>query len=1000
MKRHWALAVVMLLAALPSFALHIQPNISSQFRLKHVHVAPAGNGRTSLPSKSGALAQRPQREERKSGARARATSFRQEGSVATPTGGLVSAKQLPLGGEDDDQTAPVMGDFNGDGKMDVAKVVLVGPSYEISVVLSNGDGTFQAPRLTATPGNTDDPIVVGDVNGDGKDDILEVHASASPSSVDVLLSNGDGTFAAGDNVQIAGASLRGGVAMDVNGDGKLDILTITSDNLAVVSVVRGKGDGTFLAALTLATLPGAAPDDIFFADFNGDGKIDFAGHFGDNNQIRVYLATGNTFLTPVALATPDAVYGASSNVAGDLNGDGRPEIVSVNGSDNTVTVYLNNGDGSFQTGVYYNNQGSLYMASYAAAIVDVNGDGKNDLIVGNAYNGSIGVFRGNGDGTLALPTVAYATGGYPWTAPLVADFNGDGRMDIIQADDYFSLAYLQNDGDGSFRASLSYPLPQSNGLYTFSQSVAAGDFNGDGLADVVAGQDGDSNAPGVSVYLANRDGTLQVGVNYGSGDLDFVTVADFNGDGKLDIAATDVSNGVVQIFLGKGDGTFILGQSFATDTVSGSGPTNVITADFNQDGKVDLAIANSESNTVGVLFGNGDGTFGAATGYPIAGNVNVIAAADLNGDGHVDLAVTIGRGGGNSVVVLLANNDKTGTFKSPSAVATGSGFAENVAFGDLNGDGKLDMAVTLADGPVFVGALAVALGKGDGTFQAPVAYPDSILGGSVGNAYPANVQMADFDGDGKLDLVYGNYDHGTIGILYGKGDGTFFDPVEFPVGGYVWGMALADLNGDSAMDVVTGNYYTGGPNLALNSRGSGTFPNFTLGVDAATATVTAGSSATYVLNLTGTNGYGGTITFICSGLPAHAACSFNPAAVVADGNRPITTTVTITTTAASAHFIQAAPLNGKPGAPNLWASWSGLGVFGLVLAGAGKKRNRRQMAILLGLMLLLAFPMAGCGGSSSAPPGTPAGNYTVVVTATGTGSGAPTHSMNLTLVVH
>lgn len=838
------------------------------------------------------------------------------------------------------------------------------------------------------------------MNGDGKDDILEVHASASPSSMDVLLSNGDGTFALGSNVQLAGASLLGGVAMDVNGDGKLDILTVTSDNLAVVSVVRGNGDGTFQAALTLATLPEAAPNDIFFADFNGDGKIDLAGHF-DDNRIRVYLASGNTFLAPVALVTPDAVYGAAANVAGDLNGDGRPEIVSVNGNDNTVTVYLNNGDGSFQTGVYYNNQGSLYMASYAAAIADVNGDGKNDLIVDNAYNGSLGVFRGNGDGTLTLPTVAYATGGYPWTTPLVADFNGDGLIDIIEADDYFSLAYLQGYGDGSFRASLSYPLPQSNGLYTFTNSVAAGDFNGDGRADVVSGQDGDSAAPGVSVYLANPDGTLQPGVNYGAGDLDYVTVADFNGDGKLDIAATDVGNGVVQIFLGKGDGTFTLGQSFATDTASGPGPTNLITGDFNKDGKVDLAIANSASRTVGVLFGNGDGTFGAATGYPIEGNVYGIAAADLNGDGHLDLAVTIGKGAGNAVVVLLANNDNTGTFKTPSAVATGSSFGEYVAFGDLNGDGKLDMAVTMATGPVFFGALAVALGNGDGTFQAPVAYPDSILGGSVGDAYPANVQMADFDGDGKLDLIYGNYDHGTVGILYGKGDGTFFDPVEFPVGGYLWGMALADVNGDGAMDVVTGNYYTGGPNLALNSSGSGTLPNFTLGADSDTATVTAGSSATYQLNLAGTNGYSGTITFACSGLPAHAACSFNPASVVADGNLPITTTVTITTTAASAHFIQAARPHGKPGAPDFLASLSGLGVFGLVLAGGGKKRSRRQTAMLLGIMLLMmAFSMAGCGESSSAPSGTPAGNYTVVVTATGTGSGAPTHSMNLTLVVH
>lgn len=159
MKKHLALAVVMLLASLPSFGSHAQPSISSQFRLKQVHVAPAGNSRPSLRSKSGPPAQLPQRAKRKSGARAHATKPGRHTSVATPTAGLVSAKQLPLGGVDDDETAPVMGDFNGDGKMDVAKLVQVGPSYEISVVLSNGDGTFQTPKLTATPNLRTTPMI-------------------------------------------------------------------------------------------------------------------------------------------------------------------------------------------------------------------------------------------------------------------------------------------------------------------------------------------------------------------------------------------------------------------------------------------------------------------------------------------------------------------------------------------------------------------------------------------------------------------------------------------------------------------------------------------------------------------------------------------------------------------------------------------------------------------------------------------------------------------------
>ena len=922
-------------------------------------------------------------------------------SIANPpttSVGLVSAVQIPLGGADDDETAPLIGDFNGDGKKDVAKLIYNGAVYQVSTVLSNGDGTFQAAQLTNTPGSSDDPIFVGDVNGDGKDDILQVHPSTTPATVDVLLSAGDGTFTLGTNVQVSAFSLQGGIAIDVNGDGKVDVLTVDSQTPAVISVVLGNGDGTFQAATPLATLTTAAPANIMFADFNGDGVLDFAGTIG--NQLQVYLASGGGFLSPVALVTSDAVYNTYNSVASDLTGDGKPEIISTNGSNNTVTVYVNNGDGSFQTGVYYDNAGSSYSYAYGIATGDFNGDGKADVVVGDSYAGAVTVFQGNGDGTLTVPTVGYNTGGYPWTAPLVADFNGDGLADIIEADDSFSLAYLEGYGDGTFRSSLSYYLPQTTNIYSYTYSVAAGDFNGDGIADVVVGQAGNTNAPGVAVFLANPDGSLKPGVTYGtSSNMDYVTVADFNGDGKADIAATDSNAGVVQIFLGNGDGTFTLGQSYATDTAGSPDPTNLTTGDFNQDGKLDLAVANTVSGTVGVLFGNGDGTFGTLTNYGIEGNVYGVTAADLNGDGHLDLAVTTGNSG-NDVSVFLANNDNTGTFQAETTVATGSGYAESVAFGDLNGDGKLDMVVSMIEGPIYAGALVVALGNGDGTFQSPNAFPSSIQGDTLGFSHPVNLQLIDFDGDSKLDVVYNNENYGTVGLLYGLGDGTFFDPVEFPTSGYALGLAVADVNGDGAVDVVTGNEYVGGASVMLNNSGSGTLPNFSFSSDSDTATVSAGSSATYNLTVVGKNGYNGTITFACSGLPAHASCSFNPASVVAQGNIALATTLTIHTSGASADLIQPARPNGKPGAPNFLANLAGLGVFGLVLAAGGKKRSRKQMSILFGTLLVaMAFSMMGCGSSSSSSNGTPKGNYTVVVTSTGSGSGAPSHSTNLTLVV-
>jgi hypothetical protein len=900
-----------------------------------------------------------------------------------------------------------MGDFNGDGRQDVAKIVTVSSIYNISALLGNGDGTFQAAKLTATPGDSDDPIIVGDLNGDGKDDIVMVHA-VEPASIDVLISNGDGTFAAAVNYPVTDVSVVGGLLTDVNGDGKLDLMAFDDYNPADVIELLGNGDGTFQKATTLGALSAAAPGNMFFADFNGDGKLDFAGDM--NGQVQVTLGTGaGTFGTPVLLITPDAVYNYCQSVAGDLTGDGKPEIVSVNCNSNMVTVYVNNGDGSFQTGVYYNNNGDQYQFPLSAAIADMNGDGKNDVVVVNSGSGEVSIFLGDGTGAVKVEAVSYDVGGFAWNAPLVADFNGDGLMDVVESDDEYNLVYLQGYGDGSFRAAPSYDLPNSFSQGAYTISVASGDFNGDGFADVVVGQVRDNGSTGVAVYLAKSDGTFYPGVSYGtSSQMRYVAVADFNGDGKLDIAATDLFTGVVQIFLGNGDGTFTVGAAYATDPGASPAPQNLVAGDFNHDGKMDLAIANSNTGSVGVLLGHGDGTFAAAASYPITGYLpQTIAAADVNGDGYLDLAVTAYTDGPPAIGMLLANNDNSGTFK-PVTYYNVDGNPNYVTFGDLNKDGKADMAVTLYAGLTYPGTVEIALGNGDGTFQTGTDLASSASGSGMSSADPADIQMVDLDGDGNLDVVYINSEAGTLAVMLGNGDGTVNAPVEFPVTEFARGMALADVNNDGTVDVLEGNNESGGVSVLLNGAGSGTAPNYTMGTQTPSATVTAGSPATYVLDLAGLNGYTGTITFACGELPTAATCSFNPASVIALGNTPLTTTLTIDTTVRSGSLLRPARPGSQSGSPILLASLSGMGLFGLLLAGSGAKGRRRRAAIVLGTVLLLTVgAMMACDNENATktitipPPatGTPAGSYLVTVTSTGTGTGAPTHSVNVILIV-
>jgi hypothetical protein len=902
-----------------------------------------------------------------------------------PTGkvGFVSATEVAAGGGLFRQA--LSGDFNGDSKADV--VTLVGNYvanawvYSISVVLSNGDGTFQPAVLTAIPNNDwNAQIVVGDVNGDKKDDIIVAHQNGyggyTTSSFDVLLSNGDGTFTVANNYSITTNYLSGGTLADVNGDGKLDAVVVDQNSPANVWTLLGNGDGTFQAPTSVA-LNGNAGYNTVFADINGDGLLDLADDDYNSGQMTIYLATSaTTYANGVAYTTSDGAYDACSIASGDMTGDGKPEIVSTNCSDNTVTVYLNNGDGTFQTGVYY--AAALEASSgvnadvypEAVTIADVNGDGKGDVIVSNVDSSDVTVLLSNGDGTVQVPTTGFATGGFPRTPAVVADFNGDGLPDIMVTDDEYSFVYLKGYGDGTFRASLNYYSPITDNNYAYGIGIASGDFNGDGIPDFVIGNyDGaSSSTTGITVFLSRPDGSMRPAVNYGSGGrLYFVAVADFNQDGKLDIAATNESTGIVQIFTGAGDGTFTAGSTFATDT-SSTEPEGLVAGDFNHDGYPDLAVQNGSGQNVGILINDGTGNFMPPVTYPLSMNYSYqgIATADLNGDSKLDLVVPLNDG--SAIAILLGNGD--GTFQTESDVTT-QYYPLAVAIADFNGDGKLDLAATVD----YYGNMGVevALGNGDGTFQTPIEYLSSLQDTNWDYPYPTFIQAADIDSDGKLDLVYVNSEYSTVGVLFGLGDGTFYDPVEFPAGGYTWGLVVADVNGDGATDVVTAGDDFSGVNVLLNANGSATKANYTVSATPTTQTVTAGSSATFVFTVTPSNHYNGTVTFSCGSLPTLASCSFNPPSVTLDGDTPVTVQLTITTTAVTAMLHEPS----RKHTSMVLASLSTLGLFGLLFAGGWKKRS--SMAVLFGMLTLaLTFALVGCGSSGSGSSSTKAATSTSV----------------------
>jgi Bacterial Ig-like domain (group 3)/FG-GAP-like repeat/Abnormal spindle-like microcephaly-assoc'd, ASPM-SPD-2-Hydin len=403
-------------------------------------------------------------------------------------------------------------------------------------------------------------------------------------------------------------------------------------------------------------------------------------------------------------------YQALSIAVADVNGDGKPDLLLTNcgtaGSDNcnngTVGVLLGNGDGTFQTVVTYSSGG---LNATSVAVADVNGDGKPDLLVANqcidnnCRSGSLGVLLGNGDGTFQT-VVTYGSGGYDALSVAVADVNGDGKPDLLVANECIDrncasglLGVLLGNGDGTFQTVVTY----GSGGPT-ARSVAVEDVNGDGKPDLLVANlciDSNCSSGSLGVLLGNGDGTFQTAVTYGSGGYEAlsVAVADVNGDGKPDLLVTNCgatnscNNDTVGVLLGNGDGTF---QTVVTYGSGGFGAESVAVGDVNGDGKPDLLVANCgatnscNNGTVGVLLGNGDGTFQTVVTYGSGGfGAESVAVGDVNGDGKPDLLVAncgATNSCSNGAVGVLINTSLDGTTTSLSSSQNPSNFGQAVTF--------------------------------------------------------------------------------------------------------------------------------------------------------------------------------------------------------------------------------------------------------------------------------------------------------------------------------
>src|SRR5215213_2906059 len=358
-------------------------------------------------------------------------------------------------------------------------------------------------------------------------------------------------------------------------------------------------------------------------------------------------------------------------------------------------------------------------------------------------------------------------------------------------------------------------------------TVTNADFNGDGKMDLAA-QNAGSNT--VSVLLGNGDGSFPAKQDFGVGFVPTsVTSADFNDDTFADLAVANQNSNNVSVLLGKGDGTFQTKQDFTV----GTNPSSVISAEFNGDGKTDLAVANYSSNTVSVLLGNGDGTFQTAQPYSVSvggtPGPNQIITDDFDGDGDVDLATA--NVGSNTeianfhggVAVLLGNGD--GTFQNASRVVRVY-LPYSLASADFDDDGDSDLVATsygLTGGCCIYGEVTVALGNGDGTFGAG----QSFRVGS-GHTGPSAVASADLDTEGHEDLVVSNSATDDVSVMLGNGDGTFGAAQNFPAGDLPAFVISPDLDADGIADLAVANQDSDNVSVLLNTESQPPPPETTI----------------------------------------------------------------------------------------------------------------------------------------------------------------------------